>query len=148
MTHPVLPGPTACGLILFAHGARDPAWAAPFEAVATAVRRERPDAAVRLAYLELMHPSLAEAGDALCAAGCTRIEVLPLFLGTGGHLKRDLPPLLDALRARHADVQWTLHPAVGESALLAQAMCRIALNALNVFNASPPAGDEPPPTRP
>jgi sirohydrochlorin ferrochelatase len=26
---------------------------------------------------------------------------VPLFLGTGGHLRRDLPPLVDALRAAH-----------------------------------------------
>lgn len=131
MNDPDIAAAGACGLILFAHGARDPAWAAPFEAVVDAVRRERPDAAVRLAYLELMRPSLAEAGDELCAAGCTRVEVLPLFLGTGGHLKRDLPPLVDGLRARHGGVSFTLHPAIGESALLTQALSRIALAILS-----------------
>jgi sirohydrochlorin cobaltochelatase len=30
------------GLILFAHGARDPRWAAPFEAVAARIRAQRP----------------------------------------------------------------------------------------------------------
>lgn len=120
----------AVGLILFAHGARDAAWAAPFEAVAAAVRRARPTMPLRLAYLESMRPDLAEAGADLCAAGCRRIEVVPLFLGTGGHLKRDLPPLLAALRARHPQVGWTLHAPAGESPLLTQALCDIALAAL------------------
>ena len=49
------------GLILFAHGARDPRWAAPFEAVARRIRERRPQLQLQLAYLELMAPSLAEA---------------------------------------------------------------------------------------
>ena len=47
------------GLILFAHGARDAAWAAPFEAVAARIRTQRPQWRVVLAYLELMPPDLA-----------------------------------------------------------------------------------------
>ena len=54
---------TPCtGLLLFAHGARDPRWAAPFEAVAAAVRGARPGTPVQLAYLEFMSPTLLEAG--------------------------------------------------------------------------------------
>ena len=45
------------GLILFAHGARDAAWAAPFEAVAARARAQRPAWLVALAYLELMAPN-------------------------------------------------------------------------------------------
>jgi sirohydrochlorin cobaltochelatase len=33
------------GLILFAHGARDPRWAEPFEAVAARCRAQRPGVA-------------------------------------------------------------------------------------------------------
>ena len=57
------------GLILFAHGARDPRWAAPFEAVAAQVRAQRPDVQVRLAFLEFMTPSLPDAGAELAALG-------------------------------------------------------------------------------
>jgi sirohydrochlorin cobaltochelatase len=103
------------GLILFAHGARDPRWGAPFEAIADAVRARAPQADVRLAFLELMTPDLITVADALAADGCTRIDILPLFLGTGGHLRRDLPPLVQAIAARHPQVQVTLHGAAGEA---------------------------------
>ena len=103
------------GVILLAHGARDPAWAAPFEAVVARVRDRAPGTRVRLAFLELMAPSLAEAGAELVAHGCPRIDVVPVFLGQGGHVRRDVPAQLDALRAAHPDVDWTLHPALGES---------------------------------
>jgi sirohydrochlorin cobaltochelatase len=110
------------GLILFAHGARDPTWAAPFESVAALVRERRPSWLVRLAFLEFMTPTLAEAGTALAAAGCKRIELLPMFLGTGGHVRRDLPLLLHGLREAHPQVEFVLHPAIGEMPAVHRAM--------------------------
>jgi sirohydrochlorin cobaltochelatase len=119
------------GLILFAHGARDGRWAAPFEAVAARVRANRPGLAVRLAYLELMRPDLKGAADELLAAGCDDLTVLPLFLGAGGHVRRDLPLLVDALRAAHPAVRWTLQPPVGEMPALTAAMAQAALDAVD-----------------
>jgi len=118
------------GLLLFAHGARDPRWAAPFEAVAAQLRARRPGLAVRLAFLEFMAPTLPEAGAALAAEGCTRIEVLPLFLGAGGHVRKDLPLLLDQLRAAHPGLAVNLCPAIGEIDSVVQAMAEAALQQL------------------
>lgn len=114
-------------IVLFAHGARDPRWAAPFEAVAAAVRAAEPSRPVVIAFLELMRPDLAEAVDGLAAAGATRIDVVPLFLGTGGHLRKDLPPLVEVARARHPAVSIRLHPAIGEDASVTQAMAAASL---------------------
>ena len=122
----------ASGLILFAHGARDARWAAPFEAVAQRVRAQRPGVAVRLAFLEFMTPDLAQAGAELAALGCTRVAVVPLFLGAGGHVRKDLPLLLDALRVRHVGTRFTLHPAIGEVASVVDAMALAAAAALEV----------------
>ncbi len=121
---------SSTGLILFAHGARDPRWAAPFEAVAAQVRTLRPGVPVRLAFLEFMTPTLPDAGANLAGCGCTRIEVLPMFLGAGGHVRKDLPLLLDALRAAHPQVPVTLHPAVGEVDGVVAAMAAAAVAAL------------------
>lgn len=115
------------GLILFAHGARDPRWAAPFEDMAARIRAARPDLALRLAYLEFMAPDLATAGAELAAAGCQQVQLLPLFLGSGGHVRKDLPRLLDELRLRHPATQFTLHAAIGEVPAVLQAMADAAL---------------------
>jgi sirohydrochlorin cobaltochelatase len=116
-------------IVLFAHGARDPRWAEPFEAVAAHVRAAAPGMPVALAFLELMQPSLQGAVDRLVVEGARRIDVVPLFLGTGGHLRQDLPPLVEALRAAHPGVAIGLHPAIGEHASVIAAMARAALAA-------------------
>ena len=128
------------GLILFAHGARDPRWALPFQAVAEQIAQQQPQLQLRLAFLELMEPSLAQAGAELSAAGCTQVDVLPMFLGTGGHLRKDLPPMMERLRERHPSVRWRLHDAVGEQPRVREAMAATALALLTQPDAATGAG--------
>jgi sirohydrochlorin cobaltochelatase len=117
----------ARGLILFAHGARDSAWAAPFEAVAARLRAQRPGCHVALAYLELMAPDLPAAAVSLVQAGCLRVDIVPMFLGTGGHVRRDLPALVQRLREQHPGIEWSLRTAIGEHPVVIEAMARAAL---------------------
>ncbi len=119
------------GLVLFAHGARDPRWALPFEAIAARLRAARPDLPLRLAYLELMQPSLPEAAAALAAEGCSQVDVLPLFLGAGGHIRKDLPALLAALREAHPGTRFHAHPTLGEQDAMLAAIAAAALALLD-----------------
>ena len=123
------------GLLLFAHGARDPRWAQPFEAVADRIRTAAPSMSVELAFLELMKPTLDEAAERLIDEGCTRVDVVPLFLGAGGHVRQDLPALMAEVERRHPEVQMRLHPAVGEADGVIDAMARAALQ---LSDAAPP----------
>jgi sirohydrochlorin cobaltochelatase len=116
------------GLLLFAHGARDPQWAEPFQAVLQQVAVARPDIQVALAFLEFMAPDLATAGTALAEQGCTHVIVVPLFLGAGGHVRNDLPVLLGSLRAEHPHIDWQLRSAIGEMPEVVQAMAEAALS--------------------
>lgn len=109
-------------LILFAHGARDPEWASPMRRVCAAVNAQAPALRVELAFLEFMSPELAPCAEALLAEGFERIVVLPMFIARGGHLKRDVPLLLDELRSRHPQVRFELATAVGEAEPIVQAM--------------------------
>jgi sirohydrochlorin cobaltochelatase len=102
------------GIVLFAHGARDPEWARPFEAIRERVRAQRPEYRIELAYLELMSPTLEEAIGALIAAGAPCVSVFPLFMAQGGHLKNDLPRILDAIRANDPKIPIVLESAIGE----------------------------------
>lgn len=113
-------------IILFAHGARDPEWAKPARRVAAALQGLRPEALVEVAFLEFMAPSLGDAVESAAASGAGRIRVVPLFLAQGGHLKRDVPVLIDAARLRHPSCRIELAVAVGEDEGVVQAMAAFA----------------------
>lgn len=121
------PAARAQAILLLAHGARDPQWAEPFRAVAAQVAQGRPDASVHLAFLEFMAPALPEAAEQALAEGATDLHVVPLFLGTGGHVRKDVPPMLEALRAAHPGATLTLHPAIGATPAVISAMAGAAL---------------------
>ena len=101
-------------IVLFSHGARDPGWARPFRKIQRAIKAKQPGTTVELAFLELMDPPLADVIARLVQAGHIRITVAPLFMAQGGHLKRDLPKILDALRGDHPGTEITLLPAIGD----------------------------------
>jgi sirohydrochlorin cobaltochelatase len=111
------------GVLLIAHGARDPAWAAPFEAVAAHLQRLDATRTVCVAFLERMAPDIQAGAAQLVERGCTHVDLVPMFLGAGGHVKDDLPPALAALRERHGGVRFEMHPPIGEidSVVLAMA---------------------------
>ncbi len=117
----------AQGLILFAHGARDARWSEPFAEVASRIRALQPAVQVRLAFLEFMAPTLGQAGTDLAAAGCTRIQVLPMFLGVGGHVRRDLPQMLDEMRLALPECRIDVAAAIGEDDSVMQAMALAAV---------------------
>ena len=54
------------------------------------------------------------------------VDIVPLFLGTGGHLRSDLPPLVESARVRHPALSFALHAAIGEQAGVVEAMARAA----------------------
>ncbi len=120
--------PAERGIILFAHGSRDPLWHKPIEAVAAQIATLSPTTPVVCAYLELSTPDLPAATRTLLDRGVHAVTILPLFLGLGKHAREDLPVLVDALQASHPDVQFTLRPAVGEDTRLVQLMAEIALD--------------------
>jgi sirohydrochlorin cobaltochelatase len=124
------------GLLLFAHGARDPNWALPFEDVARRIRTRQPALAIELAFLEFMAPDLIEAGHRLAAQGCSEVAVVPLFLGAGGHVRKDLPALLAKLAKAHPAVQWRLQPAIGEIDSVVAAMAEASLALMDRVHAS------------
>lgn len=119
--------PAGRGIILLAHGSRDPQWREPIEAVAAQIRALAPGTPVLCAYLELCGPSLPEAATDLIAEGADSIRVFPLFFGVGKHAREDLPKLVEQLRAGHPGIAIELLPSAGEHQALTALMAAIAL---------------------
>jgi sirohydrochlorin cobaltochelatase len=119
---------SSSAVILFAHGAREPEWARPFEQVQDRLRSE--GIRVELAYLEIMTPSLEDAAKTLTAEGIKTVTVVPLFLSQGKHLKRQLPEMVKALKRNHASTKFRVAPALGEDPEIVAAIAAWAKRAV------------------
>ena len=113
---------TKTALILFAHGSRDPEWAAPLQRVCALVRAQAPALRVELAFLELTQPSLPDVAATMVGEGYARVVVLPMFIAQGGHLKHHLPQIIDELRARYPQTRFEQATALGDADSIVQAM--------------------------
>ena len=109
-------------IILFAHGARDPEWAAPFGIIQKQLQAARPDAQVVLAFQDFMTPTLEAAVAQSAARGARRIVLVPLFMAQGGHLKQDLPLMVGKIREQHPQMELQVMPAIGDAPEILQAI--------------------------
>ena len=114
-------------LVLFAHGSRNAAWRAPFEAIAAKVRAST-DVRVELAFLELMQPTLPDVLRGLADDGVRHISIVPLFFGLGNHVAHDLGELTDAFLREYPQVKITTAAPLGESDVVLDAMAGYALS--------------------
>jgi len=118
-------------IILFAHGARDPAWAAPMITVRDLILQQQPQAIVSLAFLELMNPNLTDVVGQLVGQGVQEIVIYPMFIAAGSHLKKDLPELVKRLCDQYPNLRISLQAAAGEQMPVQQSIATQALLALN-----------------
>lgn len=87
-------------LVAVAHGSRDPRSAATMRSLVREIARARPGMDVRLAFLDLVEPSVPEVFAQLAREGHREAVVVPLLLGSAFHAQVDLPALLDDVRLR------------------------------------------------
>ena len=116
-------------IVLFAHGARNPDWARPIEAIAAAMRARSPQTPVSPAYLEFLSPTLPQAIAELASAGCQEIAIVPMFMANSGHTQRDLPGLLELARQERPWLVLTLAAPIGEAETVVEAIAAYALSA-------------------
>jgi sirohydrochlorin cobaltochelatase len=117
-------------LILFAHGSSDPEWALPLQHIAAQLRQacaSQPHLVVELAFLERMTPTLLDCMPALVAQGVRRVQIVPMFMAQGSHLKQDLPTRVAVLEAHYPEVRFELSTAIGEAAPVVNAIVQFAL---------------------
>ena len=124
------PAPVPTGVVLFAHGSRDPLWRLPIEAVAQDLRIRHPSTPVACAYLELCEPALPQAVAELLARGVRRVRILPVFFGMGKHAREDLPELVRELAAAHPDIDWVTLPPAGEHPALTRLLADLGAGTL------------------
>ncbi|GHF54142.1 hypothetical protein GCM10018790_35020 [Kitasatospora xanthocidica] len=102
-------------LLAVAHGSRDPAAVTSTRALLRLVRSLRPELTVRCCFLDLAEPSLPHALDRLDGR---QPILVPLLLGTGYHVRVDIPAAL----ASAGLPPECLTPALGPHPLLTEAL--------------------------
>ncbi|EFC85574.1 cobalamin (vitamin B12) biosynthesis CbiX protein [Parafrankia sp. EUN1f] len=78
--------------------------------------------AVEPAFLDVVHPDIAQGYAALVRAGCSEIIAHPFFLFEGNHTTRDIPAALAAAQAEHPTTRWTITRPLGLHAGVVQAV--------------------------
>ncbi|HQT81304.1 MAG: hypothetical protein B7Z60_00735 [Ferrovum sp. 37-45-19] len=111
-------------IVLFAHGARDPRWAEPFNEIAKRLHKALPEEEIRLSFLELMQPSLLDTVAELTEKGFDNLSIVPLFMAQGGHLREDLPKILTHLKDTYPTVNFHQTSAIGDAPELLDAIAQ------------------------
>lgn len=101
-------------LVILAHGGADTRWRIPFEERTASVAQRHGTDTVRLAYMEFVHPTLAETVREAAADGKTLLRVLPLFLAAGAHVAVDIPRQIAACAEPFPEVKIELLQPIGE----------------------------------
>jgi sirohydrochlorin cobaltochelatase len=114
------------GVILFAHGSRDPLWRLPIDAVAERMRAQKANLPVAVAFLELTAPDLPHTVELLMKQGVAHVRIVPMFLGVGRHAREDLPDLVRGLTQAYPQMSFELLPAIGEHPAMTALMADIA----------------------
>ena len=112
--------PPRPALLLAAHGTRDPAGVAAFNALAERVGGLAAGDGTRVAggFIELSAPPLRAAVATLVNGTPANMVAVPMMLSAAGHAKGDIPAALARERTRHPGLSWTYarplgpHPAL------------------------------------
>ena len=123
------------GLILFAHGSRNPDWRKPFDRLLKEIKK-RGECQAILAFGEFMTPGLVDAAQTLAAAGVTQAVIVPLFLGGGLHVRGDLPKLAAEARAA-SGIKLRVAKAIGDDAGVLHAIADYSVAALTSARRKP-----------
>src|SRR3974390_2571436 len=95
-------------LLLMAHGSRQEEANADLYHVAAAMRTRGSFVRIEPAFLELAAPSIEEGAARCVASGAEQIVMVPYFLSSGVHVRRDLAGLREQLAQRYPRVAFHL----------------------------------------
>ncbi len=124
-------------LILMAHGSRSEPANEEVRTLARELARLGVADRVTAAFLEATTPTLPDAIGEQAAAGAQEIVVLPLFLNTGNHVRRDIPRLMDEARARYPRARLIQLDHIGASPHYGDFIARIARSSLAAMQVRP-----------
>ncbi|MFL5337305.1 MAG: sirohydrochlorin chelatase [Geminicoccaceae bacterium] len=89
------------GVMICGHGSRDKAACDEFRRVVERIAQRLPEWPVSMGYLEFARPIIREGLDRLRDQGVDHVLAVPGMLFAAGHVKNDVPSVLNAYAAEH-----------------------------------------------
>ncbi len=89
------------GVMVCGHGSRDASAVAEFRRLVNGLIGRLPEYAVESGFLEFARPILREGLDRLRLKGVSQVLAVPGMLFAAGHVKNDVPSVLNAYAAEH-----------------------------------------------
>jgi len=93
------------GVMVCGHGSRDDEAIAEFAAVAAGIARRLPQYPVASGFLEFARPIIRDGLEKLRTQGVERILAVPGMLFAAGHVKNDIPSVLNAYMAQYPRIR-------------------------------------------
>jgi precorrin-8X/cobalt-precorrin-8 methylmutase len=94
------------GIVVAAHGSRDPAAIAEVETLLALMRKQVPDRKIAHGFLEFALPTIDDAVRAMVEDGAGRVVMLPALLLAATHAKNDMPGELTLLKRQFPGVEF------------------------------------------
>ena len=93
------------GVMVCGHGSRDEEAITEFESVAAGIRERLPDYDVESGFLEFANPVIREGLEKLRARGNELCLAIPGMLFAAGHVKNDVPSVLNTFESQHPEME-------------------------------------------
>lgn len=107
-------------ILIVSHGSRSSDAIEEFNSVVNLVRLSGEFSIVKGAHMEISQPDIPSAVKDIAEAGSDEIIVVPYFLFQGNHIKKDIPEILNGLRAIYPNINIKLSNPIGFEPLMAQ----------------------------
>lgn len=101
------------GVMVCGHGSRNEGAVREFARVAEGLRKLMPDTPVEYGYLEFAKPIIRDGLDKLRDQGVTRVLAVPGMLFAAGHVKNDIPSVLNTYAAQNDGIRIELGKELG-----------------------------------
>jgi sirohydrochlorin cobaltochelatase len=92
---------TTTGVMVCGHGSRDVGAVAEFQRLVRSLARRLPEYPLESGFLEFARPIIREGLDRLRGRGVDHVLAVPGMLFAAGHVKNDVPSVLNAYAAEH-----------------------------------------------
>ena len=93
------------GVMVCGHGSRDVEAITEFRTVAAGIEARLPQYPVASGFLEFARPIICDGLDKLYGQGVRHILAIPGMLFAAGHVKNDIPSVLNTYAAQHSDLR-------------------------------------------